>query len=977
MASNSDYNLAASTPMGHIKVNLATSSSNPPQPQNQTINLSHSPMNVTALPPAATQLKANLTGLAFPENVQLTGAETDLERYLKNEVLRLNQKILSMESCNSMIQEKSIDEQLKDSQNYMSFYLSKDLISVRAGRLLIVAPLCLESMVGKDPFCYVLRIKVRREKEIMNARVSSNKRTFAPNILKQIIIEDSNSSTSIAFNRNHLVEQDFKQRTIENEGLDSVVDSSNSTDKNPRKSLKCNTENARERQDILPFNFRNREVERETLRKIEEILPDLDRIKFMVNKFFKSIFASFTPFISEEVIKENINIIFHKDENDPTKTRIRLHRRFEFAYISIIMIMMRFIYMGVCKNLLDLQLNKPESLEDDQTENSDDDIDTQKKAQDKDIEYILEFPIGLNYINSAQMCINQFRLLRRGATPVIQCALFMRFYHKYAPEEGDGIDGGDSTVFLGMILQMANSLGLNRDISKGVSNINADPKLQITTRKLWHSILTMDTELTSYLGNPLLIDENTYDTKIPSFNANKKYSSREAEEVERCTVWMFQVHNQINLILRPILRDILNLNKLVKIDDFLKKLKVFEIFVKDNFRNITSILQLPNKSISDTIKKVFKFKSYIEYQLLIFVIYFHIANSTRKTPNFQIIYKMFVLAIELIDVLSIMLISTNNGKVNYFDKIFGNFGSQIIVLPSAISVLEKAGVFLLASIARCLDVIHNYGPKGEVPIETLKIVSELQIKLIAKLDTLKNCTESLSSCYFQAWRLNKVFQYHFGLISNSKDNIFDRNSNMNKECTKSKLPDHYNHVKEIPEDNEYLKFSLSELQQLLSVVSDDYYENFIITQLQRSKNSKNTQEQASAVFDAMRISKILSPAEQQQQYEQFQYQQQQFQQDMNLPYTLNMSTGSPAAGVSAESTHSTPGTSSTKSSSLPEDGYHVNTNNGMSSNDIDYMWYQLMGEETPAARTVESDSLSYDDVENIFPLDAFDGSYLG
>lgn len=47
----------------------------------------------------------------------------------------------------------------------------------------------------------------------------------------------------------------------------------------------------------------------------------------------------------------------------------------------------------------------------------------------------------------AQLCLDQFDLMRKSNLVVLQCAFFMRLYQIFAPEDGDGADGG---VFSGV-----------------------------------------------------------------------------------------------------------------------------------------------------------------------------------------------------------------------------------------------------------------------------------------------------------------------------------------------------------------------------------------------------------------------------------------------------------------------------------------------------------------------------------------------
>lgn len=63
-------------------------------------------------------------------------------------------------------------------------------------------------------------------------------------------------------------------------------------------------------------------------------------------------------------------------------------------------------------------------------------------------------------IEVSQLCLDQFNLMRSGNMSIMQLALFSRVYHQYAPEDGDGTDGGDALVFNSILIHMAYSLGL-------------------------------------------------------------------------------------------------------------------------------------------------------------------------------------------------------------------------------------------------------------------------------------------------------------------------------------------------------------------------------------------------------------------------------------------------------------------------------------------------------------------------------------
>lgn len=58
----------------------------------------------------------------------------------------------------------------------------------------------------------------------------------------------------------------------------------------------------------------------------------------------------------------------------------------------------------------------------------------------------------------------------------------------FAPEEFDGIDGGNSQLFNSMLIQMAYLLGLNRELGN-FRNVFIDEKANNLGRKIWHYLI--------------------------------------------------------------------------------------------------------------------------------------------------------------------------------------------------------------------------------------------------------------------------------------------------------------------------------------------------------------------------------------------------------------------------------------------------------------------------------------------------------
>lgn len=116
----------------------------------------------------------------------------------------------------------------------------------------------------------------------------------------------------------------------------------------------------------------------------------------------------------------------------------------------------------------------------------------------------------------AQACYQHLQRLGKITLPLLQCAIYLRAYRTLAPEEGDGIDGGDSLVQHSSLVSMSYLLGLNRDPDK-ISYVS-DAKVKHLYRKIWYYCLMQEYTLAHTYGTPLYIRPESYDTKRPYFS---------------------------------------------------------------------------------------------------------------------------------------------------------------------------------------------------------------------------------------------------------------------------------------------------------------------------------------------------------------------------------------------------------------------------------------------------------------------------
>lgn len=641
---------------------------------------------------------------------------------------------------------------------WITFYDFREPVHIRAGRLVSAGPLSFASIIRSDPFLRVTLLKIRRDK-------CGLKSLGKDDLVKQILMDKENV--------NRGVEQTFQARLLENETLDEL--------KLPK-----------ERNDTQLFESARVDCETETIMKIEECLPTHRLLWLLIDKFFSSPLVVCMPFITETHFRSRIqDIIGPRIDEDVKITKANIKRRFDFAHVGIALIIMRLTSLSISRT----------------NHNSLDEL------------LILETPIGIQSINTAQMCLNQFRLLRRASMPIIQCSLLMRMYRKFAPEEGDGSIVGDSEVFLGMLLQMANSIGMNRDLSHSIktSALREHPKLVNCWRFIWHEIVSLDLEQSFMKGNPLLVDENSFDTELPSIVDEHNL---EDSALMQASVTNFGITDEINQLVRVILKDVLNLKKPVKVSELLLKTTKLEVYLDSHFCSLETLLKLPTVTQSQVALKIHKFKNYIELKTALYTICYHIFNNS-PTFNFPVLWKIWKIGMELVP-LSYMLLTIDNGKTNYFEELFG-CGAQLILVPSIIGALHKVSQLLVGFILRCLDSKHNFPPSDEG-----LLIAKMLDKLMDSYSLIRDTYASISATYYQAWRNCKGIDFYREMLI-AEDNIMDRQSNVNEQA--KNLPDEINHVKAIPVRNELYEMNQYQLAQLVELITSNTYESPILEML--------------------------------------------------------------------------------------------------------------------------------------------------
>lgn len=241
------------------------------------------------------------------------------------------------------------------------------------------------------------------------------------------------------------------------------------------------------------------DLERRLVDRIELILPTQKILWTLINRFFESVYP-YMPFLDEETFKSDITRIIGPEGYDDIKLEpLKIDMKLEFAILGTLLLVLRLTYVSLTTNVTGM--------------------DEEKNTSDPVALLLLENPVGPKATIMAQLCMDQFDLLRRTNLVVLQLAMYVRMVQVYDPEDGDGADGGNSQIFNGVLLQMAYSLGLNREPDYLHGMIQDDGKANNLGRKIWCHLMIADTEHSFKFGTPTLIAGRYHDTKLPYYIA--------------------------------------------------------------------------------------------------------------------------------------------------------------------------------------------------------------------------------------------------------------------------------------------------------------------------------------------------------------------------------------------------------------------------------------------------------------------------
>lgn len=502
-------------------------------------------------------------------------------------------------------------------------------------------------------------------------------------------------------------------------------------------------------------NLSNNLNQNETLqicKNIINILPNKRVIWLFIDRFFKYLYP-FMPYLDQDLFIADIERIVNTNRiNDLNSnfeikiTSLSLSEYPDLAIIGTLLIVLKFSYESLFTTDGSFVENKPHNdLED----------------------YLIKFNQQDILIKYANQCLNQYLiLLKRSPLPILQCALLFREYQKV-----NGCDvfvDGDSYIYTGLLIQIATTLGLNKEPSTTPTNDIRACKINQLKRKIWYSLVSADINQYTQMGIPPVIDEKFYNTKLPEFDPNATNVLDLSLEETTCNmlVLRFQVEKSMKLLADRAL----NMKESPKFGELVYRVIALENELRGRFQSLNDILQTDHQNNHyKKIEKVYKFSQYIHTLTFLLPIYIFCFYHYSERENFLTCFFLFNKAMSFW-----MFILGNLKDLIESPNVFFDYGFEIVLAPVIEIILSKTCVLPTTTIIRFHRAALSVQNSNPQLADSLKTFIKNRLVFFDS-SVFATSLQLLSKRYFYAWRMYKIHlflveQLHQGMLDAKIEN---------------------------------------------------------------------------------------------------------------------------------------------------------------------------------------------------------------
>lgn len=580
---------------------------------------------------------------------------------------------------------------------------------------------------------------------------SANKDEGTALVFAQQTSEITQETTNTIINADKFteaLEKQFQKRALQTDGYDDLI---------PYNSIiKARQERDIQKQNLnrttlpLGLTFYDGQIDRELqlIEKIQRVLPKKRVIWKLIYRYFNWVYT-YIPFLDEEYFRRDVARIIGpvSYEDEPVK-ELKIERKLDLATVGILFCVLRLSYLSLFSN--NSELNE-------QILNS-----TDPAPEIQLSKYLMQNPININTIDVAQLCLDQFLLFRRANFTVMQLTLYLRLYHTYAPEDGDGADGGDSQVLSATLIQMAYSLGLNREPDEQ----SKDLKINSLSRKIWFFLVLSDVYYAFTFGNPMSTDPKYSDTKLPFYvrgGENLIDSDRERLILDRYNGCVF---------LFPLLSEVVNLTLNIKarvpVLELCTLISKCELEWHLRYGTLKDCLTCNGKGELFAVERNFKVKVYLSFKAFLVSIFFHIfLYYEPRDSNMAFFYMRKLLLITTADIMP------------HYSALLGKSEviSDMIINPTVECAVHKANMVYLAAMVRVNFVIFHLKQNTEhsrrckedrMYLSYFQLLCQVSSCLTRAAEYTISAISKISNRYYYAWRITKGQTLLLKIVTSTK-----------------------------------------------------------------------------------------------------------------------------------------------------------------------------------------------------------------
>lgn len=491
------------------------------------------------------------------------------------------------------------------------------------------------------------------------------------------------------------------------------------------------------------------------LEQMKQMLPHKRVIWTLTKRYFQVLYA-FCPALDEIDFRTAISKVIGPESYDEVQVGVSVANQTDLINMASLLVVLRFSFVSLFSNRQGFTEMILES--DDPTH--------------QELKYLFTHPIDVNAIEICQTCLNQFLFLRKLTVPLFLLAMLLRSYRAYAPEEGDGFDGGKSQMFSSMLVNLGYSLGFNRDPSNFPGQIDARKTNFI--RKAWVFLCITDVFHGYRYGNPTSTNLNFFDTKFPSIvDGTENVFDK---ELDRAVTKIFNLGDVlIDGAMKQIMDVCLNVRAPARLSYVTSLLNMLETCTASVFGSLRDYLRpLETYNAAYTYGKMMKCTILLSMLLFYITMLMHIVGYYRSKGNFALYY-YYSKKLSYIVCHEIMAVMPS--FVTRLEDLFGD-GVSIFMNPLIIDAVYKGNEIIISNILMCNNYLyfrkkssgheHKMVTDPDYSTHFLK-VTEL-VALLQRFCKFCVVVESImSKRYFFAW---KAFKSHQTLLLAMSDPRF-------------------------------------------------------------------------------------------------------------------------------------------------------------------------------------------------------------